>query len=91
MIIQLEGSLLESLVNTLSEATTELAKCRERKNELRATIEANELLNEAEAEAYLKRDSDTLRYYRTLGLSSFKKGADRWYLKGEINSWHRGE
>jgi len=87
MIIQLEGSLLESLVDTLKEATAELAKYREREKELMATIESNELLNEAEAQAFLKRDTNTLLYYRNKGLIYYKCGRDVWYKRGDLIAW----
>lgn len=87
MIVQIEGSLLESLVDTLNEARIELAKCRNRELELRATIEKNELLNESEAQAFLKRDANTLLYYRNKGLNSYKCGRDVWYKKGELIAW----
>ena len=83
MTFAIEGQLLETLMNTLAEATSELARTRQALEQVRD----NQLLNETEACAYLKRDADTLRYYRTLGLDSFKKGAHRWYLKSEIDSW----
>ncbi|GAB4023886.1 hypothetical protein GCM10028808_75240 [Spirosoma migulaei] len=64
-------------------ATTELAKSREQIKQL----EENSLLTEQEAQKYLGRDVDTLRYYRALGLDSFKKGKDRWYSKADIDAW----
>src|SRR5438128_1088843 len=87
MIIQLEGALLESLVDTLSAATVELAKCRKREQEMRAATEANELLNEAEAQAFLKRDANTLLYYRNKGLTCYKSGRDIWYKRGDLMAW----
>ncbi|ADB41293.1 hypothetical protein Slin_5324 [Spirosoma linguale DSM 74] len=49
--------------------------------------DANRLLNEAEAMGYLRRDADTLQYYRRFGLNSYKQGRDRWYRKGDIDAW----
>ena len=83
MTFAIEGQLLETLMTTLAEATSELARSRGIIEKMQADI----LLNEEEACAYLKRDADTLRYYRALGLESFKKGQYRWYMKSEIDSW----
>ena len=83
MTYAIEGQLLETIIDTLAAATHELQRSRERISQL----EQRQLLSEAQAQAYLDRDKDTLRYYRTLGLDSFKKGQDRWYLKTDIDSW----
>ncbi|WP_020603997.1 hypothetical protein [Spirosoma spitsbergense] len=83
MTFTIEGQLLGTLMNTLAEATSELARTRQALEQARES----QLLNEDEACAYLKRDAETLRYYRTLGLDSFKKGQYRWYMKSEIDNW----
>lgn len=83
MNVIMQGETLDQIMDTLTACTSELAKTRQ----LLQQANESRLLNEAEACAYLKRDPDTLRYYRTLGLDSFKKGKDRWYLKADVDQW----
>ncbi|WP_420151806.1 hypothetical protein [Spirosoma sp.] len=87
MTIELNMSIVEALNDTLRTATEELAKLREERNQLKKEVERNKLLTEKQAQEYLQRDHDSLRYYRTLGLQSFKIGKDRWYIKGHIDDW----
>lgn len=87
MTFNIEGQLLETILETLNAATQELAKCREREQKLCLNKEANELLNEAEAQAFLKRDANTLLYYRNKGLTSYKCGRDVWYKRGDLVAW----
>lgn len=86
-LIALDSELVKELQSTLRAATLELAKSAEREKLLKEELDKKQLLNEQQAQTYLQRDADTLRYYRTLGLSSVKIGKDRWYFKGDIDSW----
>lgn len=87
MIITVEGKLFEDLVATIEACTAELANSRKLVQDLQDQIEGNRLLNEEEADACLNRDSDTLLYYRRLGLPYFKKGKSVWYRKSDIDNW----
>lgn len=86
-LIAIDESVLADLIDTVNECRKELAKGREREQQLLLEIERNKPMSEDEAATYLSRDLDTLRYYRTLGLDSFKKGGSRWYTKGIIDDW----
>lgn len=87
MIVNVDGQLFEEMVNLIKACTIELANSRAREARLQTELEANRLMNEADAQAYLKRDSGTLLYYRRLGLSYYKKGNDVWYTKADIDNW----
>lgn len=87
MTIQLDGELLETVVDTLAAATKELAQSRQREMMLAEAVENGKLLTESEAMAYLGRDANTLLYYRKNGLNYYKCGRDVWYTKGDINAW----
>ena len=86
-LIAVDESLLDNLTTTLEEYRKELAKGGEREARLLLELERNKPITEEQAAEYLGRDTDTLRYYRTLGLDSFKKGGSRWYTKGIIDDW----
>lgn len=83
----IEGSLLGNLLDTLSEATKQLKIAEEREQRLRIEADRGRLLSEKQIEDYLDRCSETIRYYRTLGLPSMKIGKDRWYIKGVVDDW----
>ncbi|UFH55496.1 hypothetical protein [Spirosoma sp. KNUC1025] len=86
--IVIDESIVYDLIQTLNDCRKELAKAADEKERLRKELDRNRLLTEAEAQEYLRRDYHTLVYYRKmLGLSSFKIGKDRWYVKGQIDDW----
>lgn len=87
MIIQIEGYLLDQILTTLKDATVQLEKALEREERLRTESERGKLLTEKQVQEYLQKHGETIRYYRTLGLPSFKVGADRWYAKGLVDDW----
>ncbi|GAB3948421.1 hypothetical protein GCM10028805_22770 [Spirosoma harenae] len=87
MYIAIDEALIADLTSALSEAAKEIALSRKREETLRLELERNKLLTEKQAQEYLQRDAETLRYYRTLGLSSIKIGKDRWYVKGVVDDW----
>ncbi|GAB3550302.1 hypothetical protein [Spirosoma fluminis] len=86
-LIALDANLVESLQRTLQLASEQLADLAQRETKALQEAERNQLLNEVDACAYLKRDSDTLLYYRKRGLPYYKRGNDVWYRKGEIDDW----
>ena len=87
MNITLDGNLLENIMRMLDTATQRLAESEAREDRLLKELDRSKLLNEQEAKEYLRRDAETLRYYRNLGLDSIKIGKDRWYIKGVIDDW----
>lgn len=86
-LIAVDDTLLDDLKNALVSATNEIAKSRQREQSLALEVDRHKPITEEEAAAYLKRDKESLRNYRTLGLDSFKKGGSRWYTKGIIDDW----
>lgn len=87
MLVALESDLVDSLHATLKQVAELVIHINDQQKQLQAELDRKMLFTEVEAQAYLKRDAETLRHYRTLGLVSFKKGKDRWYLKGDIDDW----
>lgn len=87
MLIAIDENIIDSLTYVLAQAKDELALLAEQKKRAEAQADRNRLFNEAEACAYLKRDADTLLYYRNHGLEHYKKGRDVWYKKGDIDDW----
>lgn len=80
-LIAIDQELLYDLKATLKEVKAQLELARKKPSD------EDKLLNEAEACEYLRRDADTLAYYRNNGLESYKRGRDRWYKKGDIDRW----
>ncbi|GAB4023884.1 hypothetical protein GCM10028808_75230 [Spirosoma migulaei] len=87
MIIQIEGHLLEQTLTPLKAATVQLEKALNREEKLRLEADRGKLMTEQQIQEYLQKHGETIRYYRTQGLPSFKVGADRWYSKGLIDDW----
>ncbi|UFH55386.1 helix-turn-helix domain-containing protein [Spirosoma sp. KNUC1025] len=86
-LIAIDESLFTDIIDTLNDCRIELERGRQREATLMLEVERNKPMPEDQAAEYLGKDVDTLRYYRTLGLESFKKGGSRWYTKSIIDDW----
>ncbi|GAB3958329.1 hypothetical protein GCM10028805_52450 [Spirosoma harenae] len=73
LLIAIESELLSDVVKALNDATAQMKKQESRESELQIALDRATLYAEQQAQTYLNRAGETLRYYRLLGLSPLRK------------------
>lgn len=87
MLIVVDKDIVDGFAKLLGHYQKALKEAIDSQKALLQKIENDQLLTEEQAQVYLSRDANTLRYYRNLGLDYYKKGQDRWYSKADIDAW----